>query len=125
MKYIEKHFFTKVLYLVVEYILNFSPESENFYFSENMLIDMHILIMLQYNELYTTRCEDYTLASNLITTLSAVYGLKYLDQSDLDRIYQSLARSIYKSANENNFEVILRFPNIGPNSIPLLKFFKL
>ena len=81
--------------------------------------------MLQYNELYTTRCEDYTLASNLITIQSAVYGLKYLDQSDLDRIYQSLARSIYKSANENNFEVILRFPNIGPNSILLLKFFKL
>ena len=31
-------FYKKVLYLVGEYILNFCPESENFYFLENMLI---------------------------------------------------------------------------------------
>ena len=31
-------FYKKVLYLVVEYILSFSPVSENFYFLENMLI---------------------------------------------------------------------------------------
>ena len=30
-------FYKKVLYLVGEYILNFCPESENFYILENML----------------------------------------------------------------------------------------
>ena len=35
---LKNSFFKKVLYLVVEYILNFSPESEKFYFLENMLM---------------------------------------------------------------------------------------
>ena len=46
MKYFEKHFLQKGLYryLVGEYILNFCPESKNFYFLENMLVNMYLLI---------------------------------------------------------------------------------
>ena len=42
LKYLKTFFTKKVFYLVVEYILNFSPESENFYFLENMLIYIHV-----------------------------------------------------------------------------------
>jgi len=40
--YWKTFFYKKVLYLVVEYILNFSPESQNFYFLGNMLLNTEV-----------------------------------------------------------------------------------
>ena len=69
---LKNSFFKKVLYLVVEYILNFSLESENFYFLENMLINT-MSIVLQYIATYEDMCSlndtKYTASLSVITVM--------------------------------------------------------